>query len=322
MWVLLTTCGRVRDILDHKILRAARLAFSIVMPALTTAVEVFRRGSDIRDAVQRALRAGETVGFVPTMGALHAGHTSLVDAARRDCDRVVASIFVNPTQFAPQEDLAKYPRPLERDLELLGRHGCDWAFVPSVDEMYPAGFDSFVDVGAVAKPFEGAVRPTHFRGVATVVLKLFQLVPADRAYFGRKDYQQTLVVERLVEDLGVPIEICVEPIVREADGLALSSRNAYLSAEDRRRALALREALALAEREYAAGERSAAAIRAKMQTHLAAIPGVAVDYVALVADGTVTEVDQITGPTTVLVAARVGATRLIDNTLLGRNAPA
>jgi pantoate--beta-alanine ligase len=187
------------------------------------------RGADIRAAVWHAQQSGKTVGFVPTMGALHEGHLSLVDAARAECDVVAASIYVNPTQFGPSEDFEKYPRPVQRDLELLDGRGCNFAFVPKPSEMYPAGFDTWIDVGRVAAPLEGAARPGHFRGVATVVLKLFQLVPADFAYFGRKDYQQTLVVKRMVEDLNLPTAVRVCPTVRESDGLALSSRNAYLA---------------------------------------------------------------------------------------------
>ena len=280
-------------------------------------LQLFSTGAEMRAAVRDAQAAGETVGFVPTMGALHEGHLSLVDAARAECDRVVASVFVNPTQFRAGEDFEKYPRPLERDLEMLAERGCEWAFVPDVAEIYPPGFNSFVDVGAVAEPWEGAARPGHFRGVATVVLKLFQLVPADRAYFGRKDYQQTLVISRLVEDFNVPTAICVCPIVRDADGLALSSRNVYLSSEERRRALSLSRALLLAAEMHAAGETSTEGIRSRMLAEIAGVGGVEVDYIAFVRDGTVESTATIDGPTTVAIAARVGRTRLIDNARIG-----
>jgi pantoate--beta-alanine ligase len=224
---------------------------------------------------------------------------------------------VNPTQFGAGEDFERYPRPLERDLELLSQRGCDWAFVPEVAELYPPGFGSAVDVGAVAEPWEGSARPGHFRGVATVVLKLFQLAPADRAYFGRKDYQQTLVIQRLVEDFHVPTTIRVCPIVRDHDGLALSSRNVYLSSEERQRALVLHQSLELAASEHAAGERSVEAIRRKMLARIEAVGGVAVEYVAFVNDGTVEEISHIDGPATVAIAARVGRTRLIDNQRIG-----
>ena len=178
----------------------------------------------------------------------HEGHLSLVDAARAECDLSVVSVFVNPTQFGPKEDLSRYPRDLDRDLALLGSRGCDLVFAPTVEEMYPAGYETSVDVGTLGRELEGEYRPDHFRGVATVVLKLFQIVPAEIAFFGRKDYQQSLVVRRMVDDLNVPIEIRVCPTVREADGLAMSSRNAYLSADERRRGLALSQSLQLAER--------------------------------------------------------------------------
>jgi pantoate--beta-alanine ligase len=278
---------------------------------------VLVRGDEIRAAVLARRHAGGTVGFVPTMGALHEGHLSLVDAAAAECDRVAASIFVNPTQFGPNEDLSRYPRTLDRDLELLRRRGCDLVFVPEPAEMYPPGFDTFIDVGAVAHPWEGAARPGHFRGVATVVHKLFQLVPADRAYFGQKDYQQSLVVRRMVADLDMPIEIRVCPIVRDADGLALSSRNVYLSPEERRQALSLRQSLLLAEAAIAANETSVDAIRQRMLAHIGAAGGVRVEYIAIVRDGTVDEVSRIDGPVTVAIAARVGTTRLIDNVRVG-----
>lgn len=281
-------------------------------------IQVVTRGEQILALVRTAQGAGETVGFVPTMGALHEGHLSLVDAARAECNRVVASIFVNPTQFGAGEDLAKYPRPLDRDLDHLQARGCWAAFVPDVAEMYPPGFDTFIDVGAVAAPLEGEARPGHYRGVATVVHKLFQLVPADRAYFGQKDYQQTLVVRRMVEDLNLPIAISVCPIVREADGLALSSRNVYLSPNERVRATALRRALLVAEAAFKSGQRDADALRRQMLAELADAGIDEVQYIAFLRDGTVEETPRIDGPTIVAIAARVGATRLIDNHRLGR----
>lgn len=288
------------------------------MPAAPPrSLQVINRVDEMRAAVRNFQRAGESVGFVPTMGALHEGHLSLVDAAAAECDRVVASIFVNPTQFGPQEDFAKYPRPLEKDLELLQGRGCELVFVPEAAEMYPTGYGTSVDVGPVAGPWEGAARPGHFNGVATVVLKLCQCVPADRAYFGRKDYQQTLVVKRMVADLNVPVEVRVCPIVRDANGLALSSRNVYLSPDERQRALALRQSLLLAEELIASGERDVALIRQRMLAHLTATGGVAVEYVAIVRDGTVEEAAVVDGPLTIAVAARVGATRLIDNVRIG-----
>jgi pantoate--beta-alanine ligase len=283
----------------------------------TKSIKVLSSAAEIQAAVLAAKCAGASVGFVPTMGAFHEGHLSLVDASLAECDRTVVSIFVNPTQFTPGEDLEKYPRPLEQDLEMLEQRGAWLAFVPTVDEMYPPGFESYVEVGSVAQPWEGAARPTHFRGVATVVLKLLQMVPADRVYFGRKDYQQTLVVRRLIEDFDLPIALRVCPTVREADGLAMSSRNAYLDQTERERAAALWQALLLAERRYAAGETSVAAIRNEMNEHLAAVGIDEVEYIAFLADNTVEEVSSITGPTVVAIAVRVGRVRLIDNHTIG-----
>ncbi|RIK83213.1 MAG: pantoate--beta-alanine ligase [Planctomycetota bacterium] len=276
-------------------------------------LQVLTRGEQIRSAVLAARNAGETVGFVPTMGALHEGHLSLVDAAAAECDRVAASIFVNPTQFGPHEDFAKYPRDLQRDLTLLRQRGCDWAFTPEPAEMYPPGFSTSIDVGPTAAPWEGAARPGHFAGVATVVHKLLQLVPAHCAYFGQKDYQQTLVVRRMAADLNLPVEIRVCPIVRDADGLALSSRNVYLSADERRRALALSQSLKLAESLVRAGETDVAVLRKRMLAHIASVGGVAVEYIAFLPEDAVVETTRIDGPVVVAIAARVGGTRLIDN---------
>jgi pantoate--beta-alanine ligase len=277
---------------------------------------LFRDGHTLRQHIVAARQAGKTVGLVPTMGALHEGHLSLVDAARAECDLAVVTIFVNPTQFGPGEDLRSYPRHMDRDLELLKSRGCDVVFAPSEEEMYSPGHATFVDVGAVGQMLEGEFRPTHYRGVATVVLKLFQLAPADRAYFGRKDYQQTLVVRQMVADLNVPIDVRVCPTVREPDGLAMSSRNAYLSADERKRALALSRSLKLAERLVDDGERDAGSIRRAMRQEIDAAGSVDVQYIAIVADGTVTPVATIDGPTTIAIAATVGKTRLIDNTFV------
>ncbi len=274
------------------------------------------------------------MGLVPTMGALHAGHLSLVERSCRECDFTVVSIFVNPTQFGPKEDLARYPRNLDADLKALAAYPVDLVFAPGVEEMYPQARGSSagactslqpqppgqprgttsVDVGPLAERWEGACRPGHFRGVATVVLKLFNLVQPDVAYFGQKDYQQTVVVRRMVADLDVPVDVRVCPTVREADGLALSSRNVYLSPEERRRALGLSRGLRRAEELVRGGQRHAAAVR---QAVADALAGQAeVDYVAVVDPETLDEVRQIDGPTLVAIAAQVGATRLIDNTIV------
>jgi len=273
---------------------------------------------ETRAAVLAAKRAGETIGFVPTMGALHAGHLSLVEASLAACDRTVVSIFVNPTQFGPGEDLARYPRVLDQDLQRLEKLGCWLVFAPSAEEMYPNDSETFIDVGTVAAPLEGAARPDHFRGVATVVLKLFQIVPADRAFFGQKDYQQTLVIKQMVQDLGVPVDIEVCPTVREADGLAKSSRNAYLSTEQRQQALAIWQALQLAEQLHTAGMNDVGKMRDQLQQHFATMTGIEIEYIAFVEAGTVRPVFTITGPTVVAIAARVGQTRLIDNHLIGQ----
>ena len=287
------------------------------MPQETTLTQVITSAVEMRKAVLTARREGETIGFVPTMGALHEGHLSLVEASRAVCDRTVVSIFVNPTQFAPGEDLQRYPRVLEQDLRLLEKLGCWLVFAPTVEEMYPDDSDTLIEVGAVAEPLEGASRPGHFAGVATVVLKLFQIVPADRAFFGQKDYQQTLVVKQMVRDLSVPIEIEVCPTVREPDGLAKSSRNAYLSPEERQQALSLRQSFLLAERLYAGGNNDVADLTRQMQQHFAGVPEVEVEYIAFLEAGTVGPVTTVTGPTVIAIAARVGKTRLIDNCLIG-----
>jgi pantoate--beta-alanine ligase len=256
---------------------------------------------------------GGAVGLVPTMGALHAGHLSLVEAARRENDRVVVSVFVNPTQFGPTEDYSLYPRDLEGDGALLARAGADLLFAPSVEEMYPPGMETAVDVGSVAFPLEGERRPGHFRGVATVVLKLLGIATPDRAYFGEKDAQQLAVIRRLVADLDVPVQIRPCPIVREADGLALSSRNAYLSAEERRAAPVLFRALEAAESRWRAGERDGDTLRRAMAATLATEPRVRVDYASVADPETFREVEAAAGPVHLLLAAFVGKARLIDN---------
>lgn len=261
-------------------------------------------------------RAGKTVGLVPTMGALHEGHLSLVERSRRDCDFTVVSIFVNPKQFAPHEDFSKYPRNLDDDLAKLAALDVDLAFAPPASEIYPGGFSTYVDVGALAEPWEGRFRPGHFRGVATVVLKLFQIAPADRAYFGRKDYQQVVIVQKLVADLNLPVEVVVCPIVRAADGLALSSRNIYLTGGERRSALVLSQSLKAARKLFEAGERSAKTIRDHLQRAIAAAPGVSLEYAAVVDPATLAELSHVGDSAVALVAAKVGNTRLIDNEVL------
>lgn len=270
----------------------------------------------MRGIVQAVQRSGRRVGVVPTMGALHDGHLSLVAASRAACDATVVTIFVNPTQFGPNEDFSRYPRTLEADLAKLAAAGADYAFVPEVAEMYPAGATTSVEPGDVAKPLEGQFRPGHFRGVATIVLKLFQAVPADAAFFGQKDFQQQLVVRQMVADLLLPIEIVVCPIVREPDGLAMSSRNVYLSADERRKALSLSRALQAAESLVAKAERDAANIAAQMRATLRAAGVESIDYATVVDAKTLAAIDRIESTAVALIAARVGTTRLIDNAIL------
>lgn len=280
------------------------------------APRVITDGEELRAALLAERKSGRTIGVVPTMGALHDGHLSLLDAARAECDCTVVTVFVNPAQFGPGEDYDRYPRDLKRDMALLAPRGCDIVFAPAASEMYTPQHTTYVEMGQLGRVLEGEYRPTHFRGVATIVLKLFHLAPADRAYFGRKDYQQTLVVRQMVADLNVPIEIRVCPIVREADGLAMSSRNAFLSSEERRSAQVLSRSLQLAERLAHQGQRNTDQIRHEMLHEIDRTGGVDVQYIAVVSDGTLTPVDRIVGPTTVAIAAMVGRTRLIDNTLI------
>jgi len=269
--------------------------------------------AEVRRQVRAARSAGRSIGCVPTMGALHAGHVSLLEAARARCGFTVATIFVNPTQFAPQEDLSKYPRPLTRDLELCAAAGAGLVFTPTVQELYPPGFSTWVEVAGISQSLEGTSRPTHFRGVTTIVMKLFQIVQPDAAFFGAKDYQQQLVIRRMTLDLDLPVEIVVCPTVREPDGLAMSSRNVYLNPQERRSALALSQALTLAEQRLRRGETDIAAIEAAMRQHLASQPLVAPDYAAIVDADTLAPLTAPQRRMTALVAAKVGTTRLIDN---------
>jgi pantoate--beta-alanine ligase len=256
------------------------------------------------------------VGLVPTMGYLHAGHLSLVARSRAENRRVAASIFVNPTQFAPHEDLARYPRDLDRDRRLLEEAGCDLLFVPSREEMYPPGGETRVDVGAVARPLEGERRPGHFQGVATVVLKLFGIFQPQRAYFGEKDAQQLAVIRRLVGDLDVPVDVVGCPIVREPDGLAMSSRNSYLDAGERRAAPVLYRALLAARDAFRKGERDAEALRAVLRSVLQAEPRARIDYASVADAATFSELARVDRPARALLAVFIGRARLIDNLAL------
>ena len=275
------------------------------------------RIADVRAAVAAARADGQRIGFVPTMGALHEGHLHLVDDARRRAGFVVLSVFVNPLQFGPAEDLARYPRDAEGDAARAASRGVDLLFAPPPEEMYPRPPRVAVTPTALHERWEGAARPGHFAGVLTVVAKLLNIVQPDVAIFGQKDLQQATLVRAMVRDLDVPVEICVVPTVRESDGLAMSSRNRYLAGDDRRRALALSQALGVIDAAFAAGERDTARLRAAGMATLTADPGLAVDYLALVDPDTLEPVRSASSGTAVVVAARVGGTRLIDNLILG-----
>ena len=276
-------------------------------------MRIVRTETELRAAVGPCRAAGERVGFVPTMGALHEGHLSLVRLAREHVERVVASVFVNPTQFAPGEDFERYPRQLESDAALLESAGCDLLFAPAVDTMYPPGNATFVDLGGPALGLEGACRPGHFRGVATVVSALFLLVQPDVAVFGEKDAQQLAVIRQMVHDLHFPVEIVPGPTLREPDGLAMSSRNVYLDSEERRAALVLHRALEAAERAIAGGERSGDAVRRTMAEVLAGEPRAQVEYAEVVDATTFQPVEALSGALVLPLAVRIGRTRLIDN---------
>ncbi|MEI7814752.1 MAG: pantoate--beta-alanine ligase [Coriobacteriia bacterium] len=274
--------------------------------------------SEVRSAVADARREGRTIALVPTMGALHDGHLSLVRAARLRADFVVASVFVNPTQFGPNEDFDRYPRRLEADLELLGADGVDVVFTPSAESMYQDGTDVIVDPGALALRWEGALRPSHFSGVATVVAKLFNLVKPDLAFFGEKDYQQLMVISRMARQLDFGVGIVGCPTVRDTDGLALSSRNVNLSPAERTAGLGLPEALAAAASMVAWGETGVAEIEAEMREVVAshAEGGLSLDYAVLVDSDTLEPLDRLDHAARALIAGRVGSTHLIDNCAL------
>lgn len=273
---------------------------------------------ELKAWVGTARAGGRRIGLVPTMGALHEGHLALVDAARAGSDAVVMSIFVNPTQFGPHEDLSRYPRDLPRDRALAAARGVDALFVPSVESMYPAGAEVRVVPGAAAARWEGEFRPGHFAGVLTIVAKLLHLAEPARAWFGQKDFQQATLIRQMVRDLDFPLSVEVIPTVREPDGLALSSRNAFLSAADRQQALGLSRALGAAAEAFATGERGAAALERVMHGGLAVHPGVEVEYIAVTDPRTLEPVARADADTVVLIAARVGSTRLIDNVILSK----
>jgi len=259
----------------------------------------------------------DPVGFVPTMGYLHEGHLTLVRRARAKNQSVVVSIFVNPTQFGPQEDFKKYPRDLQRDLALLEKEKTDIVFMPAADEMYPPQFSSWVEVGQVTERLEGALRPGHFRGVTTIVAKLLNIVQPTRAYFGRKDAQQAIVIKKMVADLNMNLEIVTVPTVREPDGLAMSSRNTYLNPEERQAATVLYQALTLAQQLYSQGEKDADKLRQQMTALIQKQPLATIDYVSIADVKTLDELETVNPPALVSLAVKIGKTRLIDNIVLG-----
>lgn len=278
---------------------------------------IARNAGELRHELGRWRIEDRTVGFVPTMGALHAGHLSLLRLARerreRQAERVVASVFVNPTQFGPNEDFSRYPRQVEKDSEMLAAAGCDLLFLPDVDTIYPPGHTTFVDLAGPAEGLEGACRPGHFRGVATVVLGLLNLVRPDLAVFGKKDAQQLAVIRHLVRDLHVPVEIVAAETLREADGLAMSSRNAYLGPEERRASVVLFQALTAAEKAIAAGERRGGEVRRILREVLDSEPLARTEYAEAVDGETFQPLDVLRGQVVLPLAVRIGGTRLIDN---------
>ncbi len=276
--------------------------------------------AEIRAWVRKTHAAGNTVGFVPTMGALHVGHVSLIQAAAARCDSVVVSIFVNPTQFGPGEDFEKYPRPLEQDLAICEQHGVDVVFAPSPGEMYPRENLTWVTVEKVSEPLCGRFRPGHFRGVATVCTKLFNIVGADAAFFGQKDAQQVAVIQRMVADLNMPLEIVVCPTVREPDGLAVSSRNQYLSPQERKEATVIYRSLQRSAELIRGGETAVARITEQMREVLGQVPVLQVEYVSIVDAASLEDIPRVRGKVLVAVAGRLGSTRLIDNIVVDATA--
>jgi pantoate--beta-alanine ligase len=279
-------------------------------------MEIYRSAAQMQHQAQAWKREGHRIGLVPTMGYLHEGHLSLIRRARQESDVVVVSIFVNPSQFGPTEDLDQYPRDFDRDRELCAREGVEAIFAPGADDVYAEDHSTWVVEDTLSKPLCGVTRPIHFRGVATVVAKLFNIALPDVAVFGQKDAQQVLVIQRMVRDLNFPLAVLVAPIVREADGLAMSSRNRYLSAEQRQQALSLSRGLKLAAQAYGAGERNATRLREQLATEIEACGG-RIDYIELRCRQSLAPMEEITGPALLALAVYFGDTRLIDNCFLG-----
>jgi pantoate--beta-alanine ligase len=279
-------------------------------------MEVISNRHEIYARIAHERNSGRSVGLVPTMGALHAGHVSLLERSSEICDVNVATIFVNPSQFGPKEDFTRYPRTLEDDLAKLERAGANYVYVPDAHSIYPPGYSTYIEPPAVGNRWEGECRPGHFRGVATIVLKLFQLIPATVSFFGRKDYQQALVIRKMVEDLNVPMRIETCPTLREPDGLAMSSRNRYLSAPERLQALGLWHALQAASDKINTGEKKVAVIERELKQTLNDHQIEQIDYAVVVNAETLEPLEMLEGAAVILIAARVGSTRLIDNLLI------
>ncbi|MGD9364059.1 MAG: pantoate--beta-alanine ligase [Desulfobacteraceae bacterium] len=277
-------------------------------------MEIIEANSELRKAVKKARRKGQSIGFVPTMGYLHEGHLSLMRQARQDNDVVVVSIFVNPTQFGPNEDLDAYPRDFARDKALMAAENVDLAYFPSIEQLYPEGYTTYVNVeGPMSQVLCGRSRPVHFRGVTTIVTKLFHLVSPDRAYFGQKDAQQVAIIQQMVKDLDFDLEVVVCPIVREADGLAMSSRNTYLSPQHRADAVVLSQSLFKARDMISKGERQAEAILRHIEANIRAVPDAVIDYIAIVDAQTLSDVSWLDGEILIAIAVKLSGTRLIDN---------
>jgi pantoate--beta-alanine ligase len=288
----------------------------VVKSSVQSQINICGTVDEVRSFCRATRVAGKTIGFVPTMGALHEGHLSLVRAAKAQSDVVVVSIFVNPTQFGPKEDFSKYPRNFERDRELLEQEKIDLLFAPSVHEVYGEASITYVTVEGLSEKLDGVSRPGHFRGVTTVVSKLFNIIEPDLAFFGQKDAAQVAIIRRMVRDMKMPVEIVACPILRESDGLAMSSRNGYLNVEERKRALVLRQSLMAVEKAFNGGERRASNLIDSALRIFAGEPSVRLDYFQIVDPETLESVEAVAGPTLVAVAAYVGTTRLIDNVVL------
>jgi pantoate--beta-alanine ligase len=279
-------------------------------------VNVAKTIAQMKECVAQARGQGGSIGFVPTMGALHAGHVSLIEAARAACDFVVVSIFVNPTQFGPGEDFERYPRPIDKDLAICEQHGVDVVFAPTANDMYPQPTATWVNVERLTEPLCGRSRPGHFRGVATICTKLFNIVECDAAFFGQKDAQQSAVIRRMVADLNMPLKIIVCPTVREPDGLAMSSRNQYLSPQHRKDATIIYKAIQKGREMILAGGTDPSRVVEQMNALLAQVPAMRPEYVSIVDAESLEQVDSVRGRVLIAIAARIGSTRLIDNAVV------